>query len=432
MRKAVHLRPLSYSLSLVAAGIIALLPFHAFFTTWLGSNTGHLDLVRIWKEILIVCMIPGISILITQSPDLKKWFFRSKLLWLMRAYALLSLLLGLIALSTHKVTASALIYGLIINLRFLIFFIVCYVLASSSDFLKNRWPKLLLIPATLVIGFGLLQLVLPYDFLRHFGYGPHTIPAYQTVDSNLGFQRIQSFLRGANPLGAYLVIIIPAIILLLKGWRRYVLLAGSLIVMAYSYSRSAWLGLLAVLALLGLLKIKGHPRLKEGLIAATLAVVLIGFGVYALRTNQTAQDALFHTSSSSSNVSSNNQRAKAIKQGFSDAVHQPLGSGTGTAGPASVRNSSHPARIVENYYLQIAQEVGWLGLALFLAINYLVAARLWGSRDNPLALLLFVSFIGISLINLVSHAWADDTLSMIWWGLAGLAMAPAARSTHAV
>jgi hypothetical protein len=35
------------------------------------------------------------------------------------------------------------------------------------------------------------------------------------------------------------------------------------------------------------------------------------------------------------------------------------------------------------------------------------------------------SLIGISVINLVSHAWMDDTLSLLWWGLAGIALAPA-------
>ena len=39
-------------------------------------------------------------------------------------------------------------------------------------------------------------------------------------------------------------------------------------------------------------------------------------------------------------------------------------------------------------------------------------------------MILFVSLIGISFINLLSHAWADDTLSLLWFGLAGIALAP--------
>ena len=40
------------------------------------------------------------------------------------------------------------------------------------------------------------------------------------------------------------------------------------------------------------------------------------------------------------------------------------------------------------------------------------------------ALSLFGSLIGLTFINLLSHAWTDDTLAYVWWGLAGIAMAP--------
>ena len=80
-------------------------------------------------------------------------------------------------------------------------------------------------------------------------------------------------------------------------------------------------------------------------------------------------------------------------------------------------------KLAENYYLQIGQEIGLLGLLAFLAINVLVAQRLWHRRAHPLAMTLFVSLIGISVVNMLAHAWADDTLSYIWWGLAGAACA---------
>jgi hypothetical protein len=40
---------------------------------------------------------------------------------------------------------------------------------------------------------------------------------------------------------------------------------------------------------------------------------------------------------------------------------------------------------------------------------------------------LFASLIGITLVNLLLYAWSDDTLSYIWWGLAGIAMVPDMR-----
>jgi len=65
-----------------------------------------------------------------------------------------------------------------------------------------------------------------------------------------------------------------------------------------------------------------------------------------------------------------------------------------------------------------------LVIGLFMLITVGVGYLLWLRRDHPLALALFASLVGLTFINLLSHAWADDTLAYIWWGLAGIAMAP--------
>jgi len=88
--------------------------------------------------------------------------------------------------------------------------------------------------------------------------------------------------------------------------------------------------------------------------------------------------------------------------------------GVGTAGPASVYNPKR-IRIAEDYYIQIGQETGIVGLGLFLAINICVGYRLWERRSDALALGLFASFLGLVIVNLFSHAWADPTLAYLWW-----------------
>src|SRR6185295_13461878 len=98
-------------------------------------------------------------------------------------------------------------------------------------------------------------------------------------------------------------------------------------------------------------------------------------------------------------------------------LKHPLGGGPGTAGPASYRNN-HPARIAENYFIQVGQEVGIIGLILFLAINIYVAKLLWDNRQSDLAIIALAALVGLSIVNLLSHAWSDDTLSYIYWGLA--------------
>jgi O-antigen ligase len=289
-----------------------------------------------------------------------------------------------------------------------------------------------------VIGFGLLQaLVLPADFLTHLGYGQATIVPFETVDQKLDYVRVQSTLRGSNPLGAYLVIILTAIVVLLRRGRRHrrvglaaMLLAGGGVLLA-TYSRSAYLGILLTVAVLLVLALHGRMMRRKVLWGLAVAAVLAAGVLTVLRDNDQVQNTLFHTDeNSTSATSSNQQRASALQAGFDDVLAEPFGRGPGTAGPASAHNG-RPARIAENYYLQIGQETGWLGLGLFVAIVVMVAKRLWLRRGDPLAKVLLASLVGLSFINLVQHAWADDTLAIIWWGFAGIAMSIplAAKST---
>jgi O-antigen ligase len=340
----------------------------------------------------------------------------------------LNLAWGLLALNQHDVTAKALGYGLIVNLRFLAFFLVTWAVALRMARLRSHWQWLVLWPAAGVIIFGLLQIfVLPHDFLRHFGYSAATIQPFETINHNQHYVRIASTLRGANPLGAYLLIPISLLVVLLirngRNWRQGIFLAASLIVLFFTFSRSAWVGAaLSIIVLLFLSRLS-RPAQKVALAVSTVFLILAACVTISLRHNPHFENFVFHTQSGSGVVSSNDNHITAFKSGMHDLRHSPLGDGPGTAGPASVYNN-HQARIAENYFIQIGQETGWLGLTLFLLINLAVAALLYVRRDDPLALSLFASLIGLTFINLLSHAWTDDTLAYVWWGLAGVAMAP--------
>lgn len=422
-------------LAYAIGAILVLLPFHAFFTTWAGSNFGHLDLFRIWKELLLV-PIGLVSLwLLYKDQQSFKWLKRTGLFYLILGYIGLHILLGALAFAHHRVNASALIYALLSNLRPVIFFVICLAVAARSNWLFRHWKQLILIPAAIVVVFALLQhFVLQPDFLRHFGYGPHTIPAYQAVDQKSAYARLQSTLRGPNPLGAYLVLIITMLLAMViketrrRLWRTVAMIA-SLTVLFYTYSRSALLGVLTSGFIVAWRSFK-QPKLKRYLLIASAALVLIGAGgIFALRNNDRVQNTFFHTDEHSRSADSSNQdRAAALKSGVHDIVHEPWGRGPGTAGPASVRNP-YNTRIAENYYLQIGQEVGILGLFVFVAINFLVAVSLWRRKD-VLSVALFASLIGLTVVNMLSHAWSDDTLSLLWWGLAGIALGNAILETN--
>ncbi|MGH7237315.1 MAG: O-antigen ligase family protein, partial [Candidatus Saccharimonadales bacterium] len=190
-------------------------------------------------------------------------------------------------------------------------------------------------------------------------------------------------------------------------------------------SRSAWIGAaVAVLIVLGL-TVKS-AKLKKALYVGVAIIVVVGIVAgFGLRHNLHFQNEILHTQANSQVKStSNSGHLKALKTGLHDIFRQPFGRGTGTAGPASVYNKPHAARLAENYFIQIGQETGWLGLAIFVMINLLTAKLLWRCRREPLAISLLAALAGIILVNLLSHAWTDPTLAYIWWGLAGVALAP--------
>jgi O-antigen ligase len=415
--------------SLMTMVIFFFIPFHAFLTVWGASLFGHYTALRLWKEgLLSLCMV-GVIYLFLFDNKIRSHTLSRRLIQIIIAYMALNVAWGLLALH-DDVTAKALGYGLISDLRFLAFFLVTWSVALRMARLRLRWQRLVIWPAIIVVAFGLLQVfVLPHNFLSHFGYGPSTIPAYETINSNQHYIRIASTLRGANPLGAYLVVPISLLSVLLirngRNWRQGLLLAASLVVLFFSYSRSAWVGAaLSIVVVLFLSRLsKKTQRVALGITTGLL--VLAAILAVVLRNDISFQNFVLHTQKHSSVASTSDQgHLQALRAGLKDVSHHPLGFGPGTAGPASYYNTGHPARIAENYYVQVGQETGWLGLILFILINVGVGALLYVRRADPLALSLFASLIGLTLINMFSHAWADDTLAYVWWGLAGVALAP--------
>jgi hypothetical protein len=49
--------------------------------------------------------------------------------------------------------------------------------------------------------------------------------------------------------------------------------------------------------------------------------------------------------------------------------------------------------------------------------------RLWRKRSDWLALGVFAGGISLAIIGLLLPVWVDDTVSIIWWGMAAIALA---------
>lgn len=403
--------------------ILAYIPFHAFVSTWLTSNFGGELLWKVLKDLLVsIVAVGSLVLLYKRKPKLSKT--ENSFALAVTLFVLLSIV-SFVFYSEFKPAFA----GLIIDIRFLLFFAAMFILArcsANSELFVKRSIQIALISFVAVVLFGVLQItVLPKDFLRHFGYSKAIIPAFSTVDNNQSIVRILSTLRGPNPLGAYLAGLAPiALAVCFKNWRtakkyaRYIFLFTLLFsaVLARTYSRSAVIGLAAAILIL-VVSIAPKWRNKIVIALTTLGVVLLSV-ILIFQHSLVIQSVVFHNDPHEGNsVNSDDQHISSLQSNFKAAIQKPLGHGIGSAGLASTY-SSHP-HIIENYFIQILFELGVLGTLLLVAIHYFVGMRLWQLRRNVYAMALLSSLIGLVLINMFWPAWADETLSLTWWGLAG-------------
>ncbi|HTE57639.1 MAG TPA: O-antigen ligase family protein [Verrucomicrobiae bacterium] len=413
-------------------GLLAYMPLHVFLSTWLGTSFGLLEAARITKDIVVVAGFGAAVCCSWRQP----WFGRllkDKLVWLVLAYVLLTVGMALV----KPTDLDAEILGVVYNLRFLMFFLYAGLLTRLFDpkHVLRRSVQIVLVAGAVVVAFGIIQYVaLPNDSLKHLGYERKNgvLPVF-LIDEKPDLERVMSTLRDPNSLGSYLIIIAPlaATALFLAKKSRYKLryaglLAATVVCTWFTFSRSAWLGL--ALALMGFIALSDHgfkERLQRHraviVIYAVAVVVLMMASLVVFRNSYFVQNVILHSDQSTVLEDPNELRVRFFKESIQDIADHPLGKGPGTAGLTSVRNNIQGTILNENYYLQIATEVGVAGLLLFVAILALVAWRLWRLHvGNPVVQALLASFLGLALTNFLVHIWSNEAVAYTWWGLAGL------------
>ena len=412
-------------LLIIFGGIVV----HAPLTVWLGTVfPDYSPLIKSWKEILMIPAALLAGVLVTRQGlwrELSRdWLFR-----LIVAYALLHIVLAIIL----PQDTLAQLAGFAIDLRYMLFFGLVYVLIR----LAPQWRKQIVyvgaIGAVVVVGFATLQLFLPKDTLSYIGYSKQTIAPYLTVDENPDFIRYSSTLRGPNPLGAYAGIVLGMITALLVRrklplerkkvlWATGAITACSLVAVWINYSRSALVAaIVTVLIVLGVTMLRRMSR-RAWLVVGVVFVILVGSLAAAWESNFVSNVILHENPTTGAEISSNDGHVESLIFGVGRLVAQPLGAGIGSTGSASLYDDDEGGVIIENQYLYIAHETGWLGLALFVAIFGLIMVRLWRARDDWLALGVFASGVGMALIGLLLPVWADDTVAIVWWALAATAL----------
>lgn len=405
--------------------------FHAPLIVSIGTLFPAVAIeVKAWKEILLVLATILVVVDVTRRHSWRELLSD----WVVRI-AIAYVLLHIVLLPFMWQGLLPAVAGLMIDLRFVVFFLLIYSMVR----LYPTWRRPLIvgsvIAATVSMVFAFLQVtVLPHDILSYIGYSKATIAPYLTVDQNYDFIRINGTLRGPNPLGIYATIVLAACLAALVLVRQKmsaihrllpwsVALAGVVSVVAvwFSYSRSAKIAL--ALAIVIVLVARYGRLISRPLWIAMAAVglLLVG-GVYLARDTPFVSIVILHEDpDEGGKVNSNDGHWESLVDGTERMLAQPLGAGIGSTGSASIMGED--TVIIENYYLYVAHETGWLGLTLFLALSGTVWWRLWQRRCDWLALGLLASGIGAAAASLFLPVWADDTVALVWWGLAGVAIA---------
>jgi hypothetical protein len=409
-------------LLVVFGGIVLHAPLSVGFSTLFP----HYELlIKSWKEILLGVAVLLLPVLLTLH---KRWnIFKEPLFLCIAAFAVLNIAL----IPLFFMGANATLAGILINLRYLLFFVLVYVALTLYPQYIRLFIKVFVAGAVIVLGFAILQeTVLPHDILKYLGYNKSTIMPYLTVDQNPDFIRINSTLRGPNPLGAYAMVVL---VLLLTFWLKNprkitkpqlwlvgILGVGGVVALWASYSRSAVLGAVFALALVSFV-VWGKKITKTAwVILGIIAIVIVG-SLVAFKDTSFISNVILHANpSDGNNINSDQGHAVSLVDGTKLLVHQPFGGGIGSTGSASLLTNS--PLIIENQYLFIAHETGWLGLGLFIAIAWMLLVQLWRGRKDWFVLGVFASGVALALIGLIQPVWVDETVSIIWWGLAAIAL----------
>jgi hypothetical protein len=409
-------------LAVIFGGIV----LHAPLSVGLGTLLPDYSLlIKSWKEILII--VASLLAIIILRRKKQTAILKEPLMIGIGIY----LAIHFLSLFLFGGEASATAAGLAIDARYIVYFVLVFVAMRLCPTYKSTFVKVGIVGALVVTVFAILQVfVLPPDVLQYIGYSTNTIAPYLTVDQNTDFIRINSTMRGPNPLGAYAGIVLT---LLTAFWLRgkhqafkrpmftvALLGVGGIVALWASYSRSALIGATVAIAIVVIAVL--YKKLSRKIIIIGSAAVIVAGGILIATANTSfVSNVLLHENPmEGNNVNSNQGHASSVEDGLRRLIVQPFGAGIGSTGSASLY--SDMPLIIENQYLFIAHETGWLGLAFFVMIYIGILTRLWNRRTDWLAIGVFASGTGLAIIGLLLPVWVDDTVSIIWWGLAGLVL----------
>lgn len=420
----------------VALILAVYMPFHVFLSQSLSLVTGGLEVWKATKDVAITVLVPYMLYIAYKRrlfSGVYKWHFALGTLYIL-------LHLFYVLFSTTDDTYSAVV-GSVYNSRLFAYLLLGMLVGSSKK--GKEWLKkiatVVVVVAGMVALFGIAQYFLPHNMLENVGYSiDRGVKPMFFIDDKPDFPRVMSTLRDPNSLGAYLIlpILMTLVALIKKGanelifWRpfRREALAGMTIVMGIAlfltFSRGALLAL--ILSLVTTLSIVTGQRvfvfIKKYWLFVALILIVMSFLTFMFRNSYIFQNLIFHADQSTVLADPNELRVTLIQQAIDEVIETPIGHGPGTAGIVSISNPKGGI-LTENYYLQIAYEVGWLGVTLFIAVLALLLEKLYLLRKElNISITLFAVGIGYGFYSLLIHLWSNEAVAFQWWLMTGVVL----------
>jgi O-antigen ligase len=197
-------------------------------------------------------------------------------------------------------------------------------------------------------------------------------------------------------------------------------LVACTVTLFHSYSRAAWLGIIAAVFVTLAVGLPWRWLLGSALAVVLLALTIFGVSRNSLQNSTVLEYFVLHGHIQYGQIKGSDEgRLQSMKDGIAKSLAHPLGTGFGTTGPATLGTEN--ANVTENYYLQIAIETGLVGLLLFMAVQLLLAGQLLAiGVKSDLAAPLLGALAGLAVVNLFLHGWADSSTALVFWTAAGV------------
>jgi hypothetical protein len=296
-------------------------------------------------------------------------------------------------------------------------FIIVWLIVPSMDEAK-RLRQVMLAGLGLIGIFAIPDIISANAFETWANYLP-----LHTIEQRI--PQIRSITSGPNPFGTLLAVAAFIVVTVFDSpWVVGVGVGICGLLMGLTYARSAWIGV--AVAAGGYFAYGWFKQKQVTVWPIILAVTIIfGAGAGAVRFHEGPAGVFIHGKSTEEHQQAATVAAQStVSEPWSRKI---FGYGLGMAGPIvlsdphtlkQIQNLPYLQPITESWYIQVMQEIGFIGLVIYLWLYVEVTRKLW-IRDKLIAFLA----VGLAVNAITLETWAADAnLNLLFWALAALSL----------